>query len=129
MGEHLKKRRLENGLRQVDAAELLTASIDSYRGWEADRVEPEAASWTRIVGFLGYDPSPEPTTLGEHLKRRRRALGLTQEQAASIMGVSPDSYQGWEGDSYPPLAAMRVRLMRFLGYDPGPAPVMCTDGV
>jgi DNA-binding XRE family transcriptional regulator len=114
-GGHLKKCRLQRRLRQVDAALLLNVSVDTYRLWERDRVEPEATSWKRILAFLGYDPSPAGTALGGRLRRWRRALGLTQVEAAYDLGVSPDSYQGWEADSYPPSPAMRAMLLRRVG--------------
>jgi DNA-binding XRE family transcriptional regulator len=36
LGEHLKKRRCELGLRQKDAAQLLGVNEFTYLGWEKD---------------------------------------------------------------------------------------------
>lgn len=33
---------------------------------------------------------------GERLKRRRKALRLTQPQVAELAGVTPRAYQAWE---------------------------------
>lgn len=63
LGEHLKKRRIERGLRQRDAAGVLGVSVDTYSGWETDRVRPHAASWRAVIGLLGYDPNPARTAL------------------------------------------------------------------
>ena len=42
----------------------------------------------------GYPEKPQ--TLGEHLKKRRRELGLLQREAAERMGISTDTYANWE---------------------------------
>ena len=60
MGEHLRKRRLDLGLRQKDAAERLGASPKTYEYWEQGKYEPEFRFLPAIIAFLGYDPTPEP---------------------------------------------------------------------
>ncbi len=35
------------------------------------------------------DYADEPQTLGEHVKKRRLLLGLTQKQSAHLLGVNP----------------------------------------
>ncbi len=42
----------------------------------------------RVYGGASCDSEPEPTTLGGKIRRRRRALGLTQAQAAERLGTS-----------------------------------------
>ena len=42
------------------------------------------------------DYSENPQNLGEHLKKRRREAKLLQREAAERLGVSLDTYQGWE---------------------------------
>jgi DNA-binding XRE family transcriptional regulator len=53
LGEHLKKRRVEQRMLQREAAPLVGVSVDTYRGWELDRIRPYAASWRAVIGFLG----------------------------------------------------------------------------
>jgi transcriptional regulator with XRE-family HTH domain len=60
VGEYLKKRRLDLGLSQKKAAERIGVYFKSYDNWEHDKHEPEFRYWPGIIGFLGYDPSPEP---------------------------------------------------------------------
>jgi hypothetical protein len=31
-----------------------------------------------VIEFLGYNPLPAPTTIGERIVRRRTALGMSQ---------------------------------------------------
>jgi transcriptional regulator with XRE-family HTH domain len=68
------------------------------------------------------DYSEDPETLGEHLKKRRRELGLLQREAAERMGVSTGTLVNWEQDNTKPVAAQFRPLVAFLGYDPTPEP-------
>lgn len=66
------------------------------------------------------DYSEEPQTLGEHLKKRRKKLGLLQREAADRMQVSTDTVVNWEKDRTRPVPAQFRPLIQFLGYDPTP---------
>ncbi len=64
----------------------------------------------------------EPQTLGEHVRKRRLELSLTQKQAAERLGVNPWTVLNWEKDhTEPPIESMPA-IIRFLGYDPFPEP-------
>lgn len=67
------------------------------------------------------DYSEEPKTLGEHLKKRRKELGLLQREAGERMGVSAETVANWEKDRTEPVAAQFRPVVAFLGYDPTPA--------
>jgi len=54
--------------------------------WEADKTRPIAAQFRPVAEFLGYDPTPEPTTLLGRLEAKRRALGVTFDQVAAHLG-------------------------------------------
>ena len=61
--------------------------------------------------------SPEPKTLGEHLRKSRLASDFPQWAAAARIGVHPRTYAAWERDENVPLARFRPVIIRFLGYD------------
>jgi transcriptional regulator with XRE-family HTH domain len=66
--------------------------------------------------------SENPQTLGEHLKKRRLTLGLTQRVAAQVLGVNPWTVLNWEtGRTVPPIRWLPA-ILRFLGYGPFPPP-------
>ncbi len=44
------------------------------------------------------DYSESPKTMGEHLKKRRKKLGLLQREAAEQMGILTETYTNWEKD-------------------------------
>jgi len=69
------------------------------------------------------DYSESPQTLGEHLKKRRRELGLLQREAAEQMGILAEIYTNWEKDRTKPVAAQFQPVVQFLGYDPTPLPL------
>jgi transcriptional regulator with XRE-family HTH domain len=60
--------------------------------------------------------------LGQHLKKRRRELGLLQREAAERMGVQRDTYINWETGKTAPVTAQFRPVVEFLGYDPTPVP-------
>ena len=63
----------------------------------------------------------EPTTIGEHVKKKRLQLGLTQGQVAKRLGICSASVTNWEnGDNQPADAPTLQRIIRLLGYDPVP---------
>ncbi len=96
LGEHLKKRRIDLGLRQKDVAALIGANQRTYEAWEQEKYEPEFRYWPEIIRFLGYDPSPEPTTLGERIRTTRRRDGLSQRALAERLGIDYTTVQAWE---------------------------------
>jgi transcriptional regulator with XRE-family HTH domain len=67
------------------------------------------------------DYSENPQILGEHLKKRRRELGLLQREAAERMGIQRDTYVNWEKDKTTPVASQFRPVVAFLGCDPSPA--------
>lgn len=70
----------------------------TYENWELDQREPEVRYWPGLIGFLGYDPSPEPRTLGERIKAKRRREGLTLREVALRLDVDLGTAMAWEKD-------------------------------
>jgi transcriptional regulator with XRE-family HTH domain len=67
----------------------------------------------RIIEFLGFDPEPQPDTLGQRLAYARRRLGLTQEGLAEKLEVDAGTILRWKkGDCVPP--AKKLALLREL---------------
>lgn len=71
----------------------------------------------------------DPQTLGEHLKKRRRQLGLLQRETAEKLGVSTDTVVNWEKGKTEPVAAQFRPVVAFLGYDPTPEAQTLADRV
>lgn len=60
----------------------------------------------------------EPQTLGEHVRKRRLFLKLSQPQLAKLLGVSTETILNWELDYKKPSINHIGKLIQFLGYDP-----------
>jgi hypothetical protein len=69
--------------------------------------------WTR-----SFPISKEPTTLGEHLKKKRFGAGIRQSEASRILRVSARSLSLWECDKLFPTVLYQARIVLYLGYDP-----------
>jgi transcriptional regulator with XRE-family HTH domain len=61
-------------------------------------------------------------SLGARLRRRRRELGLRQDEAAKLLGVDPKSVMWWERDERPPIVSAYPAIISFLGSEPWPEP-------
>jgi transcriptional regulator with XRE-family HTH domain len=62
----------------------------------------------------------EPMTLGDHVRRRRLMLSITQEETAARLGVNAWTVLNWETGETKPAIQFIPALIRFLGYDPEP---------
>src|SRR4030095_6342099 len=70
-------------------------------------------------------PPKYPKTLrplGDHIRLRRLDLVLLQREAAVPIGVSEASIYNWERNRASPQVHQLPGVIRFLGYDPHPAP-------
>jgi transcriptional regulator with XRE-family HTH domain len=76
----------------------------------------------RLKALKPKEAEFEPHTLGQHLRKRRLELRLTQKQAADRLEVKPWTVLNWEkGHTEPPIEFI-PSIVRFLGYDPFPTP-------
>lgn len=103
-----------DGSLQKDVAQKLEVCGEAYLGWEHDRRKPPTRYLPKIIDFLGYDPFPEPKTLGERIKAKRRRIGLSQEQAAKHLSVDEGTLRRWERDEWRPTKRLRLGLDRWL---------------
>ena len=62
----------------------------------------------------------EPTTLDEHLRKRRLELRLSQREAARRLGWSWRTFFNWENGKTKPAVEYIPAIIEFLGYDPYP---------
>lgn len=58
-------------------------------------------------------PIVPSTTVSRRLRRARQQLGLNQCQAAEAIGVSRNTYAGWERGEHEPIKSLRPALRRF----------------
>jgi transcriptional regulator with XRE-family HTH domain len=117
LGQHLKKRRRELGLRLREAGEHMGVSAETVANWEKDNTKPVPSKCKPVIAFLGYDPSPEPKTLAERVEAKRRVLGLTFEQVADYLGWDPSTLTHYLNGTWRLSQKRAEALDRFLSLD------------
>ena len=61
------------------------------------------------------DLTKEPQTIGEHLKKKRFSLGLSQTEAARQLGVTDRTLSLWEREKVYSTWPMQPRIKEYLG--------------
>ncbi|MBA4801372.1 MULTISPECIES: helix-turn-helix transcriptional regulator [Euryhalocaulis] len=100
LGEQIKWRRRQLGMRQKDVAELLGVNVWTVGNWEKGVCGPQIEHWPRVIEFLGRDPFRKPRSLGEHILREMRARGLSYKAFAKEIGMSPKTLAKIAKDEY-----------------------------
>jgi len=132
IGGHLRRRRLELGIHQSEAARILKVSTVTLSRWECDKVDPVWEHHRHIIEYLGHDPfqscglkdpygnetnggaSFSPPSLGQSLKTRRLELKLTREECAQRFRVDPKTLRSWENGLRQPSRIHRDAIRGFL---------------
>ena len=117
IGDHLRKRRLDLGLTQLEVAPQLGVTEKTVNTWEVHGQQPEIRYLPKIIAFLGYDPLPPAQTLAEQIIRHRKMLGLSREELARRLGVDPGTLWRWEAEIRKPRGRFAVLIGRILTSD------------
>ena len=115
VGDHLRKRRLDLGLLQRQAAGQLGVDASTVTNWELGRTAPELRRVPNIIRFLGYDPIPKGETVGQTLKQFRRRQGVSQKELAAWLRVDPGTLARWEREERVPTGEYRRRIDSVVG--------------
>jgi transcriptional regulator with XRE-family HTH domain len=110
LGDHIRRRRLDLGLRQRTVASRLGVSVETVALWEKGRVEPLPRQYPGLIRFLGYDPTGEVSSIGNRLQTLRWQLGLTQAEFAARLCLDEGTVSGWESGARRPSAWRWRRL-------------------
>ena len=105
LGDRIRARRIDLGLRQRDVAEMIGVSSFTVGNWEAGKTDPAVQYLPRIANFLGplqLKPAELPSDFPARLQVIRRDLGLTQSQLAERLGVDESTVWGWEKGRHRP---------------------------
>ena len=136
IGGYLRRRRMQLGIFQPEAARILGVSTVSLSRWECDKIYPTPELHPAITAYLGYDPfktvpSPELKNLernetngvaplspveriGLVIKKARLERKLTGKACAKLLGVDPRTLRDWENGKHRPLGCLRSRVAEFL---------------
>lgn len=128
--------RMEHGLTRRQLAMHFQVSTSSIRSFErGDAVPPEWMQDRMVSTILDGSPPQIDVPRGRHrryrwsklssdaLYRWRRESGLTQAQAAALLGCSPASISAWERNERAPDRDTQIKLRDGIqGYDDGSFP-------
>ena len=92
-------------------------SADTVANWESGKTEPIATQFRPVVEFLGYDPTPEPKSVAERLKAKRRILGATHSQIARYFGWDPGTLTRYLNGTWQMSDQRTAKLEAFLSAD------------
>jgi site-specific DNA recombinase len=115
VGDHIRRRRLVLKLLQRDVAARLGVTESSIWNWEAGQSQPDFRYMPAIIRFLGYNPLPEAEDLAQQLLRHRTTLGMSQQEAAKLLGVDPATLARWERGEREPTGAMLGSVTTLFG--------------
>ena len=138
IGEHLRRRRLELGIFQSEAARKLGVSTVTLSRWECGKVYPTWPQQPAVAAYLGFNPFTNPTlgspkgnersgvailspkssdNIGQAIIRHCMKARKTRKQAAKEMGLSPKTVWNWVTGRRQPNARLRARVLEFLASD------------
>jgi len=111
IGDAIRKRRLDLGLRQIEVAKMIGCNEMSIVNWERGHSAPRINRMANVIRFLGYNPLPTGETIGERLVSHRKSHGLTQKEFAHELGVDPSTLARWERDERKPSGAFLTKII------------------
>lgn len=124
-GKHLEAARVGALLSQRQLAARLDTDEAEIQAWEAGTKSPGPDELARVIVLLALDraslqaaPAPSPEDLpplGRRLRHERLGRGITQLEAAGILGVAQATYAGWEIGRSNPRGDHVAALSEFLG--------------
>ncbi|MGO8696538.1 MAG: helix-turn-helix domain-containing protein [Limisphaerales bacterium] len=135
IGEQLRKKRFDLGIRQAEAARQLGVSQLTLSLWERDKVYPTWAYQPRLIEYLDCDPFTDPAlgrpkgnetsgvaflaptgplSLGQQIRKRRLELRKNRKESAEELGVSEKTLWGWETGRCEPDSIHRPLVKEFL---------------
>lgn len=115
LGDHLKVKRLDAGLKQDDVARMLGVAGETLLNWETGATEPAVRFYPQIASFLGYCLWTPQATLGGRLRQARTYQGLSAAALAAKLSADEATVALWEADEGVPAAHHRLNLALFLG--------------
>ena len=99
IGEHIRKRRLEQNLFQKDVARIIGVEETSIYNWEKNLSNSSIKYIPKVIEFLGYIPFQLDTlSLGDQIKLYRKLRGISQKNLAKEIDIDPTTLAKWEAN-------------------------------
>jgi transcriptional regulator with XRE-family HTH domain len=103
IGDHLRKKRIEQHLTQLEVSKLLRVEENTICNWEMNQSRPRLYLLPKVIEFLGYKPFDLPEeTIGDKIKAYRKEHGLSQRKLAKLLSVDQTTIRDWERNKHKP---------------------------
>jgi transcriptional regulator with XRE-family HTH domain len=113
IGDHIRKKRLDLGLTQIEVAEIIGVQEGTLWNWEHG-TEPELVHMPKIIEFLGYVPFECPEDPIGKLRYYKRVNGLSYERLGKLMGRDPEQLTDWLSGRVRPCRRNKREIEKFL---------------
>jgi DNA-binding XRE family transcriptional regulator len=115
LGDHIKKKRLENIQTQKDVGKIIGTDNFTIVNWERNSTKNIPAKYyPKIMEFLNYCPLTEtknmPNTFSKKIKLHRLHQGLNQKQFSQLLKVDSTTVKFWESGERNPSEKIVDRL-------------------
>lgn len=114
IGEHIRKRRLDLGLLQIEVAKIIGVTESTIWNWEHG-TEPEIRYMPKIIEFLGYVPFEynldNPI---DRLRYFKLINGLSYEKLGELMNRDPEQLTDWLSGRSKPCKRNMKMIEKFL---------------
>jgi len=120
LGEHIRKKRMDLNLNQIDVARYMDIEEETIGNWERNLTVPQIKYYPKIIDFLGYSPlNFDETKLSGRLQSYRWRNGFSNKVFAKLIGVDGSTILAWESEkSMPQEKQMRKLELFFSNIEP-----------
>jgi DNA-binding XRE family transcriptional regulator len=101
-------------MRQQEAAAAIGAHPGALENCEHGRCTPSVRFYPALISFLGFNPLPQPKTLGNAVQRERTSRGWSREHLARAAGIDEATVARLEDDTPRMAKGPMLRIMRAL---------------
>ncbi|MCL5238088.1 MAG: helix-turn-helix domain-containing protein [Nitrospirae bacterium] len=113
LGEHIRKRRLDLGLLQIEVAVEIGVTESTVWNWEHG-TEPELIHIPAVLAFLGYVPWECPDDPVGRLAYFKKVTGLSLRRLGPLMGRDPEQLEDWLSGRVKPCERNLLQIKKFL---------------
>jgi transcriptional regulator with XRE-family HTH domain len=113
LGDHIRKRRLDLGLLQIEVAAQIGVTENTVWNWEHG-TEPELVHVPAVLAFLGYVPWECPSDPVGRLAHFKKVKGLSLRRLGALMGRDPEQLTDWLSGRVNPCRKNTERILSFL---------------
>jgi transcriptional regulator with XRE-family HTH domain len=113
IGEHIRKRRLDLGLLQIEVARQIGVTESTVWNWEHG-TEPELKHMPAILAFLEYVPWEEPEEAVGRLAHFKKVNGLSFKRLGVLIGRAPEQLEDWLSGRHIPCKRNIRQIQKFL---------------